>query len=111
FGSNVPSLNSSQNKQAFGSTMRVSSVSELFVESGSASFAATLAVLLIFPAAVGVTSICTLELAETAMLPIAQVTVPDASLQPGLAETNVTVAGSVSVTVTPVASSGPLLVT
>ena len=46
--------------------------------------------------------------APLARLPAVHVTTPAAWAQPALAETNVEFAGSVSVTVTPVAAAGPL---
>ncbi len=48
---------------------------------------------------------------STARSPMAHVTVPAVSVQPGSAETNVVPAGSGSLIVTPVAGSGPLLIT
>ena len=56
--------------------------------------------------------ISTVALAASASVPSAQVTVPlDSEQVPceGVAESNVTPAGSVSVTVTPVALEGPAL--
>ena len=74
----------------------------------------TVAVLVIVPAVAGaVTSMVIVALAPEARLPTEQVTVPEALVQvPWLddAETKVTPAGRVSVTVTPVAGLGPLFV-
>jgi hypothetical protein len=82
---------------------------------GSVTPLVTLAVLLSVPtaAAPGVTTMVTVALAPLAKVPIEQVIVAVPVQLPGLdvAETNVTFAGKVSVTVTPVAALGPLLVT
>jgi hypothetical protein len=48
--------------------------------------------------------------APLARLPIVQVTIPAAWMQPAQADTNVEFDGSVSVTTTPVAFAGPLFV-
>src|SRR5437870_4535502 len=81
---------------------------------GSVSFPLTVAVLVIDPAVAGaVTVMVIVALAPEARLPTVQVTVPDACVQvPWLedAETKVTPLGRVSVTTTPVAGLGPLLV-
>src|SRR5438309_1261278 len=78
---------------------------------GSGSLPVTVAVFVMLP---GVTDVVTLmvivALAPLARLPTEQVTVPEALVQvPWLevAETKVTPAGRVSVTVTPVAADGP----
>ena len=74
----------------------------------------TLAVFVIVPVDCGVTLIETLALAVFASVPIEQVTVPLACEQlpcEGVAETKVTPAGSVSVSVMPVALDGPALLT
>ena len=78
----------------------------------------TLAVLVIFPATVGVTTIVTVAVVPLAILPRLQVTVPvwpaSGVLQlpwVDVAETNFTLVGSVSVIPTLVAVSGPLLAT
>ena len=68
---------------------------------------------MIVPAAVGVTVMVTVALSPLARLPRLQVTgaVPLQVPWLGVAEPNVTPLGSVSVTVTMVASDGPSLVT
>src|SRR6185436_16803288 len=66
------------------------------------------------PTAGGTMTMSTVALANLAMLPSAQVTIPPASLQLpwlGVAETNVTPAGSEFERLTPCALFGPLLVT
>jgi hypothetical protein len=81
---------------------------------GSFVVLATLALLLMVPVAVGVTTIEIVALPGKARLPTLQVTVPaDGVHEPwlGVAETNVTLPGKVSVTVTADAAVGPLLVT
>ena len=78
----------------------------------SVSLAATEAVLLsaaVCPEST-VTVKLTISLALTASVPMAQVTVPPASVQ-SEDELKVTPAGRTSVTVAPVESDGPLLVT
>jgi hypothetical protein len=96
----------------------VVAVAVLFAGVGSGSLAVTVAVLvMVVPpaAAVGVTWIVTVALAPLARVPNAQVTVvllTGGGVQApwlGVAETKVTFAGSVSVTVTPVAGEGPAL--
>src|SRR5438128_2756248 len=81
---------------------------------GSDSLALTDAVLVMVPAiAAAVALMVIVALAPEARLPTEQVTVPDACVQvPWLdvAEAKVTPAGRVSVTPTPVAAEGPLLV-
>jgi hypothetical protein len=54
-----------------------------------------------------VTVIVTVTLSSRATAPIVQVTIPESWEQPGLALSKVTPEGRVSVTVTPVAASGP----
>ena len=74
----------------------------------------TLAVFVIEPWAWGVTLIETLALPPIAIVPSGHVTVPDAWEQvpwDGVAETKVTPAGRVSVTVVLVAPEGPALLT
>jgi len=64
------------------------------------------------PFASGVTTCatsCTLPEALAGRLPIAQVTMPPASVPPPLADTKVVFPGTVSVIVTPVASDVPVL--
>src|SRR5437016_536795 len=79
---------------------------------GSASLPLTVAVLVMLPPAAGAVALIVTEaVAPLASEPTAQVTVPEALVQPGLAETKVTPAGRVSVTVEPVLASGPLLAT
>src|SRR5712692_7055878 len=111
--------------ERFGSTMHGSelgqgisavttAVPELFVGSGSGSLPRTVAVLLIWPGACGLTVITTATPAPapTPIVPRSQVTVlvplhVPAPAGATVAERNVTPAGSVSVTVTPVAIEGP----
>ena len=100
-------------RSVFGTTVVVA-VAVLFDVTGSFSAAVTPAVLFSVPTDVGVTRIVMVALAPTSRLPILQVTDPAVSEQPptvDAAETNVTVAGSVSLTVTAVAGEGPLFVT
>src|SRR5207248_3136336 len=75
--------------------------------------AATVAVLAIGPVAAGVmcTTIVKSWVALAASVPTSQVTVPAVVVQPALAETKLTWAGSTSVTVPPLEADGPLLVT
>src|SRR5947207_2867959 len=78
---------------------------------GSASLPLTVAELVMLPAVAGeVTVMVIVALAPEARLPTEQVTVPAEFAHPVLAETKVTPTGRVSVTVTPVAGLGPLLV-
>ena len=81
---------------------------------GSGSLPLMVAVLVMVPAVAGaVTLIVIVALAPDASEPTAQVTVPEALVQvpwEELAEPKVTPAGRVSVTTTPVAGLGPLLV-
>jgi hypothetical protein len=89
-------------------------VAVLLLELESVSFAVTLAELLIVPEVLGVTTIVTVAFAPSPMLPRLQVTVPPDSLHVpwlGMAEPKGTPVGSVSVSTTPVAVSGPMLVT
>jgi hypothetical protein len=86
----------------------------LLLESGSETPLPTVAVLVMVPDAVAVTTIVTVALAPFPMMPSAQFTV----LVPvhglpwlGVADTKLTPAGSVSLTDTPVALFGPRLVT
>jgi hypothetical protein len=72
---------------------------------GSGSLPLTLAVSLSWPAAVGLKTIATLLLAPTARLPTWNVRTPLSGVTPPVAETNVTPRGSVSVSVTPVATA------
>ena len=68
----------------------------------------TLAVFVSVPGKDGViTVIARSTVSNLATGPTTQVTVPDACAQPALASSKVTPPGRVSVTVTPVASSGP----
>ena len=81
-------------------------------ELGSAVSDTTLASFVSVPGACGVTLISTLALASSAIVPSAQSTVPAFSEQVpcvGVAESNVTPAGSMSLRLTPVASWGPEL--
>jgi len=88
----------------------VVAVAELFVVSGSVSFAVALAVLVMGPeVAVTLTTMLVVAVAPLARLPMAQVTVLLDALHPLVAETNVVPDGKASVKVTPVADIGPLL--
>ena len=91
----------------------VVSVTVLLLMLGSGSLPVTSAVLVIGPAVVGVTRMVATVLEALATLPRLQVTTPPNSLQLlwGVADTKFTVAGKVSVSITPVASDGPLLET
>ena len=83
----------------------------LFDRFGSVWSPSTVAWLTIVPGAVGVTWIVTVALAPLASEPRLQVTVPNACEQlpcDAVAEPNVTPAGSVSVTTTPVAGALPV---
>src|SRR6266516_7288097 len=78
---------------------------------GSGSLPPMVAVLVMVPAVAGAVALIVIAaLAPEASEPTAQVTVPEALVQPELADTKVTPAGRVSVTTTPVAALGPLLV-
>jgi len=92
-------------------TTGVLTVAVLFVGTGSVSFAATLAVFVRVPTAVGLTRIVTVACPEFASVPRLQLTVAVQVPWLGVAETKVTLAGTASVKVTPVAGEGPLLVT
>src|SRR6056297_2416977 len=97
----------------------VVAVALLLPGTGSSSTAATLAVLAISVDSVtgsGVTVMVTVVLDPDAREPRSQTSVPPASGLPqvpvlAVADTNATPVGSVSVSVTPVAPSGPLLST
>ena len=96
-------------RSAAGSTVVVGA-GGVVAGTGSAVVAETVAWLVIVPGAERRTLISTVALAPLASVPSAQVTVPlDSEQVPceGVAESNVTPAGSVSVTVTPVALEGP----
>jgi hypothetical protein len=89
-------------------------VALLLLPSGSDSFPEALAVLLIFPAELGVTTMVIAALPPIPRFPILHVTVPPISEQLPCVEeeeTYETSVGKESATVTPVAPSGPLLVT
>src|SRR5207248_686273 len=75
--------------------------------------AATVAVLAIGPVAAGLmcTTMVKVWVASAASVPTLQLTVPAVVVQPALAETRLTWAGSTSVTVPPLEVEGPLLVT
>ena len=89
----------------------VTTVEWLFPGTGSLWFPATTAVFVsVEPVLPAVTVTSKLRDAPEARLPTVQVTTPASCVQPALAETNVELDGSVSVTVTPVAAAGPLLV-
>src|SRR5215813_7437020 len=97
---------------AAGSTT-VFTDAELFVVSKSVSVAATEAVFIICPGADGVTTMVTTAVPPLARLPNAQLTGPVPLHAPCVVadETNATPEGKLSVTFTPVACAGPLLVT
>ena len=100
-------------RSAAGVTVVVS-MSELFARAGSDVVADTVAVSVISPSIVVVTTIVTVAVAPNGTTPSGQVTTPAACEQLpwlGVADTNVTDPGSVSVTTTPVASEGPRFVT
>ena len=79
---------------------------------GSESLPVTVALLVKVPAVAGaVALIVIVALAPDASGPAVQVTVPEALVQPELAETKVTPDGRVSVTVEPVLALGPLFLT
>ena len=89
----------------------VSVAATLLEEIGSVSLPLTTAVFVILPAAVGVTTMVTVAVVSFAIPPILQVTIvaPRAQLpRVAVAETNVTLLGSLSESVTPEARSGPL---
>ena len=89
-------------------------VATLLARFGSVSFAFTLAVLVIVPVDLGVTTIVTLNTAATGNEPKSHIMVPPALPQVpcvGVAETKVTPGGRVSVMLIPVAAEGPPLVT
>ena len=90
----------------------VCAAAELFALLGSASSDDTLAWFDSVPGADGRTRIWMVAVPSSASVPSAQVTVPaDCEQLPweGVADSNVTPLGSVSVTVAPVASCGPAL--
>jgi hypothetical protein len=92
----------------------VVALAELFVRTGSRASDVTLAWLVMGPCACGRTLIDAVALPPLLIVPSAQVTVPDDSVQvpcEAVAESNVTPLGSVSVSVTPVAPEGPALLT
>jgi hypothetical protein len=93
----------------------VVAVALLFALLGSLSAAVTLALLVMVPPEVGaVTVMVTVADPALAIVPRLHVTVPLACVHVpwvGVADTNVTPAGSVSVRVTPVAVLGPALLT
>src|SRR5206468_2233767 len=98
-------------RSAAGLTVVVSGGEVLFPESGSGSLPEIEAWLESVPACWGVTLIVIVAEAPLASAPSAQVTVPALCEQLpwlALAETKVTLAGRVSVTLTPVAPEGPL---
>ncbi len=102
-------------RSATGFTVVVA-VAELLARLGSNSLAATLAVFVTDGAAAACarTTTVAVAVAPLARVPTLQVIVPPAIEQvpwEPLAETRVKVAGGVSLTVTPVAAFGPLLVT
>jgi hypothetical protein len=96
-------------KSAAGLTM-VSSTSTLFSGFKSASKLVTVDVFATAPGRMGVTTMVTVAVAPFASAPSVQVTVPSSWLQlpcVGVAEPNVTPAGSTSISVAAAAASGP----
>lgn len=93
----------------------VSSETMLLLFSASDVVASTDAVLVMVPACVGLTTISTVAVIPSPIVPSWQVTTfPDGGSQVpwlGVAETKVTLEGSVSVTTTPADATGPLFVT
>src|SRR5581483_236198 len=103
-----------RNRSELGALTVVTEVAVLLTGLKSVPALDTLAVLLSVPGPVGAATMVTPALSLTARLPMLQVTTPLAFVQLptlALAETRVTSAGSVSVTVTPVAATAPLLLT
>ena len=87
-------------------------VDELFVGSGSVWNAETDAVFVRSLPELPATTVIERDVeAPAASAPMAHVTVPADSVQPGSADTNVALPGGGSTTATTVASAGPLLVT
>src|SRR5680860_410004 len=78
---------------------------------GSCSLPLACATLLIVPDAVGATVMPTGTLPPLASVPRAHTTTPNDGTQPAVATRTVAVGGNVSVNVTPVAASGPRLIT
>jgi hypothetical protein len=100
-------------RSAAASTV-VSSLAELFAGARSVMSELTVAWLVIRPPSGERTPMSTPAPAPSATVPRSHVTVPPSSVQlpwVGFAASNVTPAGRVSVTVTPVASCGPVLST
>src|ERR1035437_1865271 len=83
----------------------------LLPELGSGVGEATARELVSMPSTVGVATIVKLVLPPLGMPPTKQTTLPPRLTHPGEAETNVTLAGKVSVSVTLEAEAGPRLVT
>ena len=81
---------------------------------GSGVDVLTVAVFVMEPACLGITAMSIVALPTLPRAPNSQVTTPESCTQVpwlGVAETNVTLVGNVSVTIIPAASSGPPLVT
>ena len=97
-------------RSAAGLTVVVA-VAPLLEVSGSNSAPATPQLFVMVPPLRGRTVTVTVLLSSTARLCRSQVTIPPLAEQPVLADTKSTPAGKVSVTTTPLAGSGPLLVT
>jgi hypothetical protein len=89
----------------------VLSVAELLLASGSATPDVTETALLIVPGVFGITLMVTDAFPPLAMSGRLHVTVPLEFVQPADADPKLTLKGSVSVTRTPVAVSGPAFVT
>ena len=83
----------------------------LLVAFGSPVSEVTMRILVISPPAVGITTTVKLVLPPLDSVPTLQTTLPPKRIQPGEAETNVTLAGKMSVRVTLEAVCGPRLKT
>ena len=97
-------------RSAAGVTVVVSDV-VLSPVSGSPWSPVTLAVFVWSPVEVATTAIVTVAVSPLAMLPMSQMTVPVHVPRVAADDTKLISAGSVSVSITPVASEGPLLLT
>jgi hypothetical protein len=106
-------LSTTSAAQPWPAVALVVAVAELLAGLLSASEDDTVAVLVIVPAATGVTTMLTVAEAPPAIVPRLHVTVDVPAQFPceGVAEMKVIPAGRVSVRITPLAVEGPLLVT
>src|ERR1700737_4620780 len=103
-----PVLANERSVDAVGKVTCVVADDELLAALGSVSLPVIVAVLVMSPAVAGaVALIVIVALAPLARLPTLQVTVPEAFVQPELADTKVTPAGRGPVTLTPGGASGP----